>query len=460
MSVSRRFVFLAHAFPPVGGSGSNRALAFTRYLGQYGWRPIVVTPGVEWASPRDDGLLGELPPRVAIVRTRSWEALPGGADSAGAGESPRGAGPRGAARRLAGLTALEGLKGALGHAARFPDAHRGWTPFAVSAGLRAIHDGRAELIYSTAGPYTSHLVGLILHRLTRAPWVAELRDGWLRWNQAIFPDYPRWRGPLEGRLESAVVHEAGRLLLVTESMAAAFRQQYPMLPRDHFGVVPNGFDPEQYVDLPPVVADPARFRIVHAGALYFGRSADAFLQALARLVAEQPRFAEMAELVLIGTLDQGAHAELARGLAAPELNNRVVFSGYHDHRSTLAALRSADLLLLLVNTTPGAAAAVPGKLYEYLAVGRPILAVAPPGSEAAAIVARARAGWVAPAHDVGAILAQLRAAFAVHAAGTPFAPDRAVVARYDRRELARALARTFDEVADHRTPSEHAPGTA
>lgn len=437
MSRGRPFLFVAHAFPPVGGSGANRALGFTRYAGRYGWRPIVLTPGAAWASPRDDDLLREVPTDVTVVRTRSWEPIP----------SPPSVLQTAIRRPVTGQASLgRRLKGQLGHAARFPDRHWGWTPFAVAAGLRAIRQERVELIYSTAGPFTSHVVGLILHRLSRLPWVAELRDGWYQWNRAIFPDYPSWRGRLERSLEGAVVRQSSRVVLLTDLMAEAFRRQYPRLPASHFGVIPNGFDPAQYADLPPVSAVPARFRIVHGGALYYGRSAGAFLEAVGRLAATDTDFAERFELLLLGTLDAAARLEVEGRLSSLSLGQRVVVGGYQGHRGTLAALRSADLLLLVVNTTPGAEAAVPGKVFEYLAVGRPILAIAPPGAEAATIVGRARAGWVAPAHEVDAICAALREAYTAHTAGDRYAPDQLVIARYDRRALAGTLAQTFNDV--------------
>jgi glycosyltransferase involved in cell wall biosynthesis len=392
--VAESVLFVVHDFPPAGGSGANRALAFCRYLPAHGWRPL----GLE------------------AVRTRSLEPR-----QRPFSKRADGLGRLGAHARSGGVPPV--WKTHLAHARRFPDAQRGWLPFAIPAGLRAIRRRRPRLLYSTAGPFTSHLVALALHRLTGLPWVAELRDGWYRWNQSVFPDYPAWRGALESRLERLVITHATRVVLLTELMAQAFRRQYARLPADHFVHIPNGFDPAQLEGLPALPRQPG-FTVLHAGALYYGRSLAAFLQAAACL----PDL----HLVLLGTLDQTARAELGQ--------TRVEYLGQRDHRAALAHMRAADLLLLIVNTTPGAEAAVPGKLYEYLAVGRPILAITPPGAAAAEIVRRTRAGWTAPAGDADAILAQLqaaRSAVGVH-------PDRGEIARYDRRRLTADLARLFD----------------
>src|SRR5262249_32005609 len=160
-------------FPPAGGSGSNRALAFARYLPAYGWQPIVLTPGTAWASNPDDGLLATALSGVRVVRTPSFEPRPAVATAPSSAQRP---------------TRTGALRRHLGHLKRFPDARVGWLPFAVAAARRVDYD----VAYSSSGPFTSHVVGLILKRTTRRPWVAELRDGWYRWNRAIFPDYPAW----------------------------------------------------------------------------------------------------------------------------------------------------------------------------------------------------------------------------------------------------------------------------
>jgi glycosyltransferase involved in cell wall biosynthesis len=424
---SPRVLVIAHGFPPASGSGAVRALAFARYLPMHGWRPTVLTVGSAWAANRDDSLLAEVRGDLEVLRTRSFE--------------PRAA-PRAHGPPLATASKASPLRRHLGHLKRFPDAHLGWLPFAVSRALRQ----PAEVLYSSSGPFTSHLVGLAVQRLTGRPWVAELRDGWYEWNRAIFPDYPAWRGPLESRLEGAVIRSAQRVVLVTERMANAFRCQYADLPAEHFAVVSNGFDPAQF----PPSSTPGgdHFEVVHAGALYYGRSLASFLDAAARVMQADPEFAAAFRLTLLGTLDRAARAELARSA----LGERVDYHGQVDHVSSLVAMRAASLLLLVANTTPGAEATVPGKVFEYLASGRPMLAIVPStASSSADLLDRTQAGWVARADDPAQIASALGAAFAADRAGQPRQAQPAEVARFDRRVLAGELAAIFDEVrAAHR----------
>jgi len=415
-----RVLMLAHHFPPAGGSGSNRALAMARYLPAAGWRPIVVTPEAAWAANADAGLLREVPSDLTVIRTRSWEAQP----------TPR---PLGEVARSAGEGEGGRLRSHVGHLKRFPDAHIGWLPFALDAARRQ----RFDVAYSSSGPFTSHVIGLALKRITRKPWVMELRDGWYRWNRAIFPDFPAWRDVLENRLEAAAIRAADRVVLVTERMASAFRAQYPDLDAEHFSVVPNGFDPLQFHSS----STPTRERgwtLLHAGALYYGRSLAVLLAAARRLIDRDPEFGRDFRLRLLGTLDGAARGEIEAG----GLAGHVEVIGQANHAEAIAAMRSADALLLVANTTPGAEAAVPGKLFEYLAVGQPIVAIAPPESSTADVLDETGGGWVADAADVESIVCALRRAYAQRSTRR----DPGAIAGYDRRRLALELGRIFDEV--------------
>jgi glycosyltransferase involved in cell wall biosynthesis len=330
------------------------------------------------------------------------------------------------------------LRAQLGHVLRFPDAHIGWLPFAVLAARREHFD----VAYSSSGPFTSHVVGLVLKRSLGTPWVAELRDGWYHWNRAIFPDYPRWRDVLERRLEAAALREADRVVLVTERMADAFRAQYRELPSEHFAVVSNGFDPSQLSATPAFAAQDAQrgdhWALLHAGALYYGRSLALFFEAVRRLKASDADFARDFRLRLLGTLDAAAQDEVARA----DLGASIQVLGQKSHVAAISAMRAADALLLVANTTVGAEATVPGKLFEYLAVARPVLAVAPTESSTADVLRRTGGGWLAASDDVDSLACTLHRAYLSRRMPSDCASPQA----FDRRYLTRDLASIFDQV--------------
>jgi hypothetical protein len=227
-------------------------------------------------------------------------------------------------------------------------------------------------------------------------------------------------------------------------MADAFRRQYADLPPNHFAVVPNGFDPRQFGAFagPPEAPQRDTFEVLHSGALYYGRSVAAFLTAVERLLGEDADFSKAFRLTLLGTLDAAAQAEVR----ASALGKRVCFRGQVDHAASLAAMRDANLLLLVANTTPGAEATVPGKIFEYLAVRKPILAIAPPASSTRDVLDRTGGAFVAPADDPAAIARLLRAAFVAHQRDEVLAPDQKEVSRFDRRVIAADLAGIFNQL--------------
>jgi hypothetical protein len=112
----------------------------------------------------------------------------------------------------------------------------------------------------------------------------------------------------------------------------------------------------------------------------------------------------------------------------------------------IGAMRTADALLLVANTTPGAEATVPGKLFEYLAVGKPVIAVAPLESSTADVLNKTGGGWLAAADRPDAIACVLRQAYAERATG----PGPADIAEFDRRVLTGHLAGVFDHAAARR----------
>jgi glycosyltransferase involved in cell wall biosynthesis len=327
----------------------------------------------------------------------------------------------------------------VGHLKRFPDAHVGWLPFAFAAGRRE----RFDAMWSSSGPFTSHLVGWLLKRLIGTPWLVELRDGWYRWNRAIFPDYPWWRDALERRLEAMVIRSADRVILVTDRMRDAFRRQYPDIAAARFAVIPNGFDPDQFAPGLASAKTAGRWEVCHTGALYYGRSLAAFLQAVRQLIAAEPAFSREFRLTLVGTLDATARAELA----SAGLDTHISWIGQQDHASTIGQMRRADALLLIANTTQGAEATVPGKLFEYLAVGGPIVAIAPRISATADVLAQTGGAWLAEPDDPASIASALRRAYRDRVAPR----DEAAVRRFDRRGLTRELACILDEVVERAT---------
>jgi glycosyltransferase involved in cell wall biosynthesis len=325
------------------------------------------------------------------------------------------------------------------------DPEIGWLPFAARRGRRLLRGGGYDALLSTSGPYTDHLVGLRLKRATGLPWVADFRDPWLGNESASFPT--ALHRALVARLERRVVEAADRVLVVSEPMRTMLLARYAGLAPGNVVALPNGFDPADFVGVEPAARD-GRLTLVYAGSLYGSRTARPFLAALRRVVDGGGVPRGQIRVRLAGNTGQ----EAAQVVAEWGLGDVVELSGYLSHRQVLAEQLAADALLLIVGAGPGSEVVLTAKIFEYLAVGAPILGLVPPGA-AADLLREARVGRLAPPDDEAAIAAALSALFADWQSGRLAAtPDPAVVARYNRREQARRLAAILDELAVSSSP--------
>lgn len=403
----RRVLLLAYHFPPLGGAGVQRTLKYVKYLPDFGWQPATITGPARGGALSDPSLLDEL--RGAQVMRTPAALLP------------------------AWLPWR--VRNAISRWLLITDDQAGWGPFALTAATRLIRRGGIDALYTTSTPYTAHLVGLRLQQRFGLPWIADFRDPWAE-NTALKPP-TAWHRQRIRRWEGQVVRAADRVTVVSEPMAAAMQAAYPTLPLAHFLTLPNGYDPDDFAQATPAAPDnPPRMTWVYSGSFYGQRRAQPFLQALhAALTAGRIPRAQM-RVRLAGNVGH-ATAEDVRSL---DLDDVVELPGYLPHRESIGHLLAADALLLMVAPGPGSAGVLTGKLFEYLAAGKPILGLTPP-SAAAELIRESRAGVVINPDDATAIEQQIVAWFGQWQRGElRWQGDRAVVARFDRRLLAGQLA--------------------
>jgi glycosyltransferase involved in cell wall biosynthesis len=275
-----------------------------------------------------------------------------------------------------------------------PDAHVvSWLPAAVRALRRLIARGGVDCVVTTGPPDSAHLAGLALGR-GRPAWVADFRDGWLL--EPLRDPFPtRWQRRLDAGLERRVVTRADVVVAATEPIAEDFRRRYGVAAV----TVTNGYDPQldreaAGASLPPLPPD--RTLLVHTGALSGPRGRDArpLLEALLGLDGRD-EVRERLLLVQAGpTLpsDEDLLGRLRdRGLA--------ITLGLVPRATAIALQRRAAALLLITSAEVSQST---GKLYEYLAAGRPILALAR-DNDAARIVRETNTGVTVAGDDPAAI---------------------------------------------------------
>lgn len=431
----RRLLFITFDFPPQRTSGVYRHVGLCRYLTRFGWEPTVLTVAGGVADVEDASLLAKLPPQVRVERTSwlrldAWEATATKVVKQAGALQTAAATPRERWRDRFLRRAGEWVRALL----YFPDITAGWIPLGV---IRAatLHMGRHfEVVYTSSPPKSAAVIGLLLKLLFRVPWVCEFRDPW-------YPPKLRLRQRMERWLQTRVVRRADRIVVISDGNAEELCRIFGLAP-DKVVVVPNGYDEEDF----EVVArnggpfEPGLVHLSHFGTVYSHFSGQ-FFPALAELVREKPELRGRLRVNIVGF----SYDPQVREYALGELKDVIRCYPFMPHLEALEAMYSSDgLLLFLANETTSRLSGL-GKIYWYLRVGKPVLAVAPEGGTKT-LVEEAQAGWaVMDRASIKQALIELLGRNGKSGSGQPVRPEYVARFRYDR--LAGELAGVLEGVA-------------
>jgi glycosyltransferase involved in cell wall biosynthesis len=392
-------------FPPAGGGGVQRPLKFATHLPAHGIETHVLAPeDPKWIHVDD-----ELQPP-----TQAWV------------HRVRYVGPQ--SRRLAEeLHGRSGLDLAQRQVRTFatrllvPDENVTWNLTAIPAALRITRAEEIDVVVTTSPPNSVHLVGAAVKAATGVRWVADLRDSIAAHpHRRVESTAVRAKEKVSEQVARLVARQADAIVAASDAIAAEART---LEPRGVVLPILNGADFDDFAGLEYRRGE--RFRITHSGSFFGKRDPRPFLQALAGsgLTDVVARF--------VGDF-RSSDREWADGLG---LGDRLELHEYVPRRRSLALQRDSDALLLLIPDAGGRGKGVlSGKLFEYLAAERPILAAVPPDGAAAELVRETNAGIVAAPDDVEALAAALRTLHDAWAAGTL---DGARLSAADRERLGR-----------------------
>ncbi|MBI2216463.1 MAG: glycosyltransferase [Candidatus Rokubacteria bacterium] len=424
--MTRTVLMIAFHFPPYAGSSSvHRTARFAQHLPASGWKTVVLTadrrayPRTDWGQYRD--ALRAIP----VARAFALDA----------------------ARHLA-------IGGRYLRSMALPDRWVSWWPGAVLTGDALARAHRPSLIWSTYPIATAHLVGLALHRRTGLPWVAEFRD------PMIDGDYPanaRVRR-LHSWIERRIAARAAALVFTTPSARQAYLARHSAVVPERCHVIPNGYDEEDFTGAAahptgaaahPTGAAAHRagvrpVRLLHAGVIYpQERDPRPFFTALSML-KHGGRLA--AQGLMVDLRAPGSDAHYAAVLQGLGIDDVVRLLPPVPHPAALADCAEADALLLMQG--PSCNHQIPAKAYEYLRVGRPILALTPAEGDTARLLAETGGSTVVDIDDVDAMGQALPRFLDSVRQGTHPLPDAGCVRRYERARQARNLAACFDRLLE------------
>ncbi len=453
----RKVLLICTHFPPVASAGTRRPARFVKHMPKYGWEPIVLTicpddPFLMYLGhvKHDISLKAPSMNSTKIYHTRTLDiyapfmaikSLKNIFSSSSQSGHSDALSSRNSTVKPSRMDTL--IKQFMANYIEFPDPGITWFPFAVWKGYQVIRRHKIDLLYSTSPYNASHLVGLLLKYLTGKLWVAEFRDPWMY--QYLYGETiqrPKILRQLDQWLEGTVIRSADCILNVTETMTSELATQYPRQ-KSKMHTIMNGFDQENHCStMDGTVERFPKFTIVYTGAFIsnFRDAPVALFQALRQLI-NQARICEDAiQLIILGR----RHPKVRKFIEEFQLSKVVIEKDYVPHQIAIQYQQQADVLLLV---TSNLRLVVTSKVFEYLAIGKPILALSYPDVEVTRVIQETNGGVVINPNDTQAIADTVYSLYQQYQhGGIHYQPNVNEIEKYEASNLTRSLGLLFDKI--------------
>ena len=423
----KKFLLITYYWPPSGGAGVIRWVKHCKYIGEFGWEPIIYTPENPHFPVLDDSMMGEVDSKFEVLKLPIWEPYEWYKKFTG----------RKKEERIYSGFINEHKKESLAQKIAvfirgnffIPDARKFWIKPSVKFLSRVLKErDDIEAIITTGPPNSMHMIGLGLKKkMPDLKWIADFRDPWTRIDFYDRLRLTKLADRKHHRLERQVLNMANEVVTVTWSWADDFRH---LGRRADIKVITNGFDPLDF-ETDAKQPDTNIFSIVHLGSMNRDRNIPALWAALAELVKENEDFSNRLRIVLIGQNDR-AVIEAVEGAG---LGTQLVNVPYVPHSEAVKRMQQAHLLLLPVNNAPNVSGYVPGKLFEYLGACRPILCISPSDIDVRKVVDPISSVYTAEYEDQASIKEHIANAFEDYLDGSLKA-NTGDISNYSRKTLA------------------------
>ena len=379
----KRVLIITYYWPPSGGSGVQRWLKMSKYLPEYGWQPVIYTSENAEYPIIDHSLEKDVAPNIEVIRRPITE-------------------PYSAYKKFLGINKDETVKmGFIQEKEKnkswksdlslwvrgnffIPDARCGWVKPSVRFLKEYLNEHPVDAIISTGPPHSMHLIALKLKEALGLPWIADFRDPWTEIDYYNDLHLTAWADRKHHRLEQEVLTKADKVVTVAPDGA----RRLGRLGNRNVRTIYNGFDRDDDAQTPVNLSE--QFTITYLGVLSKIQSPSNLWQALAELIKEDSGFDKNLKINMIGQIDSAVVSSINEN----GLTQHVAYSPYMPHDQVSEVHRSSTLLLLLLmpDSEPRAKGLLTGKLFEYMASGRPILCIGPEDGDAARILRETGAG--------------------------------------------------------------------
>lgn len=417
----------------MGMGGAQRSAKFVKYLPKFNWKPLVVTVKDVHYYAHDNSLLKEIG-NSKIIRTESFDPLRLFArlkkTLSTYKKTVKSSAHKGKSKSLTFLNNF--ISGWL----FIPDSKILWLPFAMIHSLATIREHNIAIIYTTSPPQSAHFGGLLLKLMTGVKWVADFRDDWTGGESQPSPSFIHTF--INRLMEKFVLKAADRVIGMCDHLTKNLggKNGYSSH-KEKFITIMNGYDRADFIGLEDL-APYDRFTITHCGSISRVSDPEPFLKAIQSLFQRQPRLKDQISIQFFGTDLYGRLDELVKKL---ELNKNISPIQYLPHRQALREIMRSHLLLLTIFKKSDEEI-ITGKVFEYLASGKPILLISSAG-EVAQIIRLLDRGVVLENHDIPGIQNAILNFFEQWQQEEMTSYDPLSLHQFDREQLTGRLAEVF-----------------
>ena len=417
-----KVLVIAYYFPPMGLSGVQRTLKFVKYMKRYNWEPTVITTSSVGYFAHDDSLLKEIEnENIRIIRT--------------AGNDPNSLLSRYGTIRVPGEI-IRKLFNRISQTLFIPDNKISWSKKAYQTASEILEKENFDIIFVTIPPFSAFNMAVKLKEKFDIPLLADYRDLWFGSYFAFYPT-PLHRF-LHKRMEYKALKAVDKVTVTNRKIKEKLIKNFKFLTFDDIVIVSHGYDTADFDEIKPLPKEMDKMILTYAGVFIEYSTPEYFLKAFKKVTKERPDIAAKINLNFVGLLRK-ENKKLIKKL---KLENYVTDYGYLSHKDSIEKLLSSDVLWFMVGKRKNIDAILPGKLFEYFATLKPIIACVPKGAARTATVAY-EAAFITEPDDIEGIKSTILKVYDLYIKNELPKPNQEYIEKHRRDFLTEQLTKQF-----------------
>jgi glycosyltransferase involved in cell wall biosynthesis len=434
-----KVLMITYQFPPDNGS-IQRVLNYVKYLPDNGWTPIILTHKAEKSKCEfiDSEFLNR---GIDVQRTgmplNFSESI---VEKINQAEVNYAKVSRNSWFKISLLRKTKKFLKLVSNLVVFPDPFVWWIPFALLRAVKIIRKEEIGAVYIVTPPHSASIIGFCLSKIFTVKVVTDFRDPWANDIDIIMPT--ALHRSCHRITERLVSRSSNAIITTTNFHSNYFKESVLHNSSSKVHTITNGFDLLNFN--PNYLDQNDLFTITYAGNFDLTRTPTSFLKAVSNVNSKYPEIFKTHSVKFFGNFNSNVEEEIN----ALGLSEIVKQYGLIEYESVIDEISNASLLLLIVhNDSNTPKFCIPAKLFEYMATGRPILAISPPG-EATEIIARFNLGESFDHADIKGIEQGIIESYELFETGNlqtrPLDPE--ILKKYDRNELTKDLAQILNNL--------------